>query len=93
VATVFLAAPTKSSTLSWIQALSSASYSVALDEFHPIARIGAGQWGSVFVASRQLEDSREIVAVKEVQVHDHTNLNHVIQERCILAALPKHPFI
>lgn len=96
--TLVVAAPSEMGRLKWIHHLKVAGQHTELEDYQPIAVIGTGQWGRVYVArSRQKADHEGdrtdgLVAVKEVQLKRGRVTTPLLNERLVLGTLPDSPF-
>mmetsp|Transcript_24205 Transcript_24205/g.35196 ORF Transcript_24205/g.35196 Transcript_24205/m.35196 type:complete len:569 (-) Transcript_24205:94-1800(-) len=76
----------------WAAALSKAARQVKLSRYTPMSVIGAGRWGTVFVARNSVQPEK-LFAVKEITLSKNVALKHLIQERIAMEQVPRHNFV
>lgn len=98
--TLVAAAPSEMGRLKWIHQLKVAGQYTQLEDYQPMAVIGTGQWGRVYLARSRYgkkadkEGGRSdgLVAVKEIQLKRGRSTTPLLNERLVLGSLPDSPF-
>jgi len=80
----------------WCAAARAAAFSLTVGDFTPLAKVGEGEWGNVFVAGKRAalrQADPKLYAVKEIEMSRSSNVKHIIHERNVLGAVSLHPFV
>lgn len=100
--TLGLAASSEYERCRWILEIKLAGLHSDLNrDFEPLAVIGKGKWGKVYLARdrqvrRTSEEEREhpetLLAIKEIELKKGLNITNLLNERLVLGSLPESPF-